>query len=134
MSQAQPSSNPFALMMDPESVFQAIERSERLARLKSRICRPLDKPVAPAEGERPAAEAADDAEPIEAAEAGEVLAGFERLEAEAGFDAVEALDADEAEDELEAIEAFEGDADDEDDEITDGFRPPETSMEPLSAV
>lgn len=36
--------NPFALMTSPEAVFAAIERSERLARLKSTICRPLDKP------------------------------------------------------------------------------------------
>jgi hypothetical protein len=36
--------NPFALMMTPEAVFAAIERSERLGRLKSRICRPLDGP------------------------------------------------------------------------------------------
>lgn len=36
-------SNPFILMMDPASVFQAIERSERLARLSGRICRPLDQ-------------------------------------------------------------------------------------------
>jgi hypothetical protein len=36
--------NPFALMIDPETVFAAIERSERLARLSSTICRPLDKP------------------------------------------------------------------------------------------
>jgi hypothetical protein len=38
-------SNPFALMMDPEAVFQAMAQSDRLARLSSRICRPLDKPV-----------------------------------------------------------------------------------------
>ena len=38
-------SNPFALMMDPAAVFAAIERSERLARLHSGVCRPLDKPV-----------------------------------------------------------------------------------------
>jgi hypothetical protein len=38
--------NPFALMMTPEAVFAAIERSERLGRLKSRICRPLDGPKA----------------------------------------------------------------------------------------
>lgn len=37
--------NPFALMLDPESVLQAIDRSDRLARLKSQICRPLDKPL-----------------------------------------------------------------------------------------
>ena len=46
MSHAQIASNPFALMMNPEAVFAAIEHSERLARLKSHICRPLDKPVA----------------------------------------------------------------------------------------
>ena len=40
-------SNPFALMMDPEAVFQAMAQSDRLARLSSRICRPLDKPVVP---------------------------------------------------------------------------------------
>lgn len=45
MTQAQITSNPFALMMNPEAVFAAIERSERLARLKSHICRPLDKPM-----------------------------------------------------------------------------------------
>lgn len=39
--------NPFALLMDPQSVFRAIENSERLERLQSRICRPLDKPLLP---------------------------------------------------------------------------------------
>jgi hypothetical protein len=43
MTTTQTVSNPFALMMDPESVFAAVARSERLARLTSRICRPLDK-------------------------------------------------------------------------------------------
>ena len=38
-------SNPFALMMDPEAVFAALASSDRLARLHSRICRPLDKPL-----------------------------------------------------------------------------------------
>jgi hypothetical protein len=37
--------NPFALMMDPEAIFAAVAASERLARLKSRVCRPLDKPL-----------------------------------------------------------------------------------------
>ena len=46
MSQIEVASNPFALMMDPAAVFAAMERSERLARLHSRICRPLDKPQA----------------------------------------------------------------------------------------
>ena len=37
--------NPFALMMDPKGVLEAMERSERLNRLQSRVCRPLDKPL-----------------------------------------------------------------------------------------
>ena len=44
MEHANLTSNPFALMMMPEAVFAAIERSDRLGRLKSRICRPLDGP------------------------------------------------------------------------------------------
>ncbi|MEF7615807.1 hypothetical protein V4F39_17975 [Aquincola sp. MAHUQ-54] len=43
--------NPFALMVHPETVLQAVERSERLARLHSRVCRPLDKPLIPKSGE-----------------------------------------------------------------------------------
>lgn len=39
--------NPFALMMDPQAVFEAMARSERLNRLQSRVCRPLDKPLIP---------------------------------------------------------------------------------------
>jgi hypothetical protein len=39
--------NPFALMMDPQAVIAAMERSERLNHLQSRICRPLDKPLIP---------------------------------------------------------------------------------------
>ena len=39
--------NPFALMMHPEDVVQAMERSDRLGRLQRRICKPLDKPVVP---------------------------------------------------------------------------------------
>ena len=37
--------NPFALMLNPAEVFQAIERSDRLERLQRRVCRPLDKPL-----------------------------------------------------------------------------------------
>jgi hypothetical protein len=36
-------SNPFALMLDPAAVVMAMEKSDRLSRLHSRICRPLDK-------------------------------------------------------------------------------------------
>lgn len=39
--------NPFALLMNPADVVAQVERSERLQRLHSRICRPLDKPVIP---------------------------------------------------------------------------------------
>ena len=67
--------NPFALMMNPEGVLQAVERSERLARLKARVCRPLDRPLIPrvqdanlaaydaqidAQGDLAAADAGDD--------------------------------------------------------------------------
>ena len=38
-------SNPFALMLDPGAVVAAMEKSDRLSRLQSRICRPLDKPL-----------------------------------------------------------------------------------------
>jgi hypothetical protein len=44
-------SNPFALMMNPEHVLQAVERSERLSGLERRICRPLDKPLIPKQDE-----------------------------------------------------------------------------------
>ena len=47
--------NPFALMMDPQGVVDAMERSERLQRLHRRVCRPLDKPLIPhADGEQDA--------------------------------------------------------------------------------
>ena len=39
--------NPFALMMDPQAVLDAVERSERLGGLQRRVCRPLDKPLIP---------------------------------------------------------------------------------------
>ena len=42
MQAAQDEINPFALMVHPETVFQALERCESLGRLKRRICRPLD--------------------------------------------------------------------------------------------
>jgi hypothetical protein len=45
MSQTQAVSNPFGLMLDPEAVVKAMECSERLARLQSRVYRPLDKPL-----------------------------------------------------------------------------------------
>ncbi len=38
-------SNPFGLMIDPDAVFAAMDRSDRLARLKRKVFRPLDKPL-----------------------------------------------------------------------------------------
>lgn len=56
--------NPFALMMEPEAVFQAMEHSERLNRLQRRVCRPLDKPLIPKIGdEANAFDQSVDAEP-----------------------------------------------------------------------
>lgn len=39
--------SPFALLLNPEVVVKAMESSERLTRLHSRVCRPLDRPVIP---------------------------------------------------------------------------------------
>ena len=44
MTTVQTTPNPFALLMDPEPILAAIACSERLARLTSRVFRPLDKP------------------------------------------------------------------------------------------
>lgn len=65
MHKQAPVSDPFAMLMDLQSVVQAMERSDRLARLQSRICRPLDKPP-PAAGtgsEREAFDGVIDAAP-----------------------------------------------------------------------
>ncbi len=51
--------NPFALMMDPQAVVSAMESSERLNSLNSRVCRPLDKPLIPMVGADTAAFDAD---------------------------------------------------------------------------
>jgi hypothetical protein len=80
MEHAHLTSNPFALMMMPEAVFAAIEHSDRLSRLKSRICRPLDGPrAAPAATELGAFDAAVDltVEPIEPVEDAAAGAGPE---------------------------------------------------------
>lgn len=39
--------NPFVMMLDPEAVISAMERSQPLRSLRGRICRPLDKPLIP---------------------------------------------------------------------------------------
>lgn len=40
--------NPFLLMTDPEVVFAAVAKSERLGQLERRLCRPLDREPADA--------------------------------------------------------------------------------------
>ena len=60
--------NPFALMMDPQSVLDAVEHSQRLARLHRRVYRPLDKPA-----------------PGKTAEAGDGAADEQGLEIESDF-------------------------------------------------
>ncbi len=42
--------NPFMLMLNPEVVLAAIEKSERLGQLNRHLCRPLDRPVPAAPG------------------------------------------------------------------------------------
>lgn len=39
--------NPFALLVSPEQVCHAVAHSERLARLRRRVYRPLDRPLLP---------------------------------------------------------------------------------------
>lgn len=68
--------NPFALMLDPQSVLDKIERSERLERLHRRICRPLDKPVLGLSAEEPA-DAADSLDSADAADSADLAEGVE---------------------------------------------------------
>ena len=45
MSHTTPEQNPFMLLVHPEAVFAAMEKSERLGRLNRHLCRPLDRPA-----------------------------------------------------------------------------------------
>ena len=47
MNPVQVAANPFALMTNPEAIFAAMATSDRLLRLNSRMCRPLDKVPTP---------------------------------------------------------------------------------------
>lgn len=62
--------NPFMLLLNPEIVLAAIEKSERLGQLKRQMCRPLDRVTgSPAESEAESdcgAEAGEDGEDVEA--------------------------------------------------------------------
>ena len=70
MSEMQIISNPFSQMIDPGAVFSAVQNSERLSRLQSRICRPLDKPaVMPGDADAVAFDEALDQSPDSSGEA-----------------------------------------------------------------
>jgi hypothetical protein len=64
MRQTQIAANPFMMMMSPEVVLSAMERSTRLNSLERRVCRPLDRPLIPQvlEGELVNDDAAIDAD------------------------------------------------------------------------
>lgn len=47
MAQTSTVANPFMLMLNPELVIAAVEKSERLSQLNRHLCRPLDRPVLP---------------------------------------------------------------------------------------
>ncbi|MFO1271888.1 MAG: hypothetical protein U1F50_09460 [Rubrivivax sp.] len=61
MSQTTIARNPFMLMLNPEVVLAAVEKSERLSQLNRHLCRPLDRPVLGTTG-KPAEAAAEDSE------------------------------------------------------------------------
>ncbi len=61
MAQTAPERNPFLLMLNPEVVLAAVEKSERLGALNRHLCRPLDRHVAPiAPGETAVDDETDD--------------------------------------------------------------------------
>ncbi|MBL8289577.1 MAG: hypothetical protein JNL85_16470 [Rubrivivax sp.] len=47
MTQPTAEHNPFMLLVHPEAVFAAMEKSERLGSLNRHLCRPLDRQVSP---------------------------------------------------------------------------------------
>ena len=58
--------DPFALMMNPQAVLDAMAGSTRLARLQRRVYRPLDKPLIPhRNAELAAYDSAIDSDPAE---------------------------------------------------------------------
>lgn len=51
MSDTQIAVNPFGMMINPEAIIEAMNRSDRLERLQRHVYRPLDKPMLPRTGE-----------------------------------------------------------------------------------
>ena len=63
MSHPQTARNPFLLMINPEVVLAAVEKSERLGQLNRQLCRPLDRPLPTTQGRTATVDdAADDDE------------------------------------------------------------------------
>jgi hypothetical protein len=62
MSQQAQVRNPFMLLVSPEVVLAAIENSENLGKLNSKMCRPLDGPLAAASSDDSSDEASDGSE------------------------------------------------------------------------
>ncbi len=60
MAQTTTVRNPFMLMLNPEVVLAAVEKSERLSQLNRHLCRPLDRPVLGGTGKPAEAEAASE--------------------------------------------------------------------------
>jgi hypothetical protein len=69
MAQSAHQRNPFMLMLHPELVLAAIEKSERLGQLNRHMCRPLDKPLPG----QPGSEAASDEESEDIVRAGQAV-------------------------------------------------------------
>jgi hypothetical protein len=59
MRNSQTSSNPFVMLIEPETILQAVERSERLNRLNRQVYRPLDRPLIPKVDAKDAGEQGD---------------------------------------------------------------------------
>lgn len=51
MAQQSQVRNPFMLMIQPEVVLAAVQRSERLGQLNRHLCRPLDRPILSGQGQ-----------------------------------------------------------------------------------
>ena len=69
MSQSATARNPFMLMLNPEVVLAAVEKSERLSQLNRHLCRPLDKQAANQATASTSADDGDDTDEMPADEA-----------------------------------------------------------------
>lgn len=65
MTQTTAQQNPFMLMINPEVVFAAMEKSERLSQLDRHLCRPLDRITTVGAATDAAVDDDQDAEPVD---------------------------------------------------------------------